>query len=122
MPALPRRQNSSRRRQIRGIQGQGRAMIAKHGGRYMIRAGANKMPREATGRKPERVVIQRIPGHGFGSKRLYNSPEYQPLMPFASTTSELDMMFTTRRSLNSFAGFQIERRYGGVRRRIGTFG
>ena len=68
-------------------------MIAKHGGRYLTKAGSHNLP-EGGHWKPERVVIIEFPDlralHAW-----YTSPEYQPLIALRKEcTSDLDMLFT----------------------------
>ena len=68
-------------------------MIAKHGGRYLTKAGSHKMP-EGGHWKPERVVIIEFPDMN-ALNAWYTSAEYQPLIALRKQcTSELDMLMT----------------------------
>jgi uncharacterized protein (DUF1330 family) len=68
-------------------------MIAKHGGRYLTKAGSHKLP-EGGHWQPERVVIIEFPDMA-ALNAWYNSPEYQPLIAMRkASTSELDMLIT----------------------------
>jgi uncharacterized protein (DUF1330 family) len=53
-------------------------MIAKHGGRYLTRAGSHRMP-EGGHWKPERVVIIEFPDMN-ALNAWYTSAEYKPLI------------------------------------------
>ena len=68
-------------------------MIAKHGGRYLTRAGSHALP-EGGPWNPERVVIIEFPD----MKALdgwYSSTEYQPLITLRKAcTSERDVLIT----------------------------
>lgn len=68
-------------------------MIAKHGGRYITKAGSHQFP-EAPHRRPERVVIIEFPD----MNRLdawYRSAEYQPLVALRKqSTAAADMIVT----------------------------
>jgi uncharacterized protein (DUF1330 family) len=69
------------------------AMLAKHGGRYLIKGGSHKMP-EGGHWKPERVIIIESPDMG-ALNAWYNAPEYQPLIALRKEcTSDLDMLIT----------------------------
>ena len=68
-------------------------MIAKHGGRYLTKAGSHRLP-EGGHWQPERVVIIEFPDMA-ALNSWYTSPEYQPLIALRKeSTSELDMLFT----------------------------
>jgi uncharacterized protein (DUF1330 family) len=68
-------------------------MIAKHGGRYITRAGSHKMP-EGGHWKPERVVIIEFPDMD-SLDAWYGSVDYQPLLMLRKqATSKLDMVIT----------------------------
>lgn len=66
-------------------------MIAKHGGRYITKAGSHQFP-ETPYWRPERVVIIEFPD----MDRLYawyRSAEYQPLVALRKqSTAEADMI------------------------------
>jgi uncharacterized protein (DUF1330 family) len=68
-------------------------MIARHGGRYITKAGSHKFP-ERPHWRPERVVIIEFPT----MERLdawYASAEYQPLMALRkASTDDKDMVIT----------------------------
>jgi uncharacterized protein (DUF1330 family) len=68
-------------------------MIAKHGGRYITKAGSHQFP-ETPHWRPERVVIIEFPD----MDRLnawYRSAEYQPLVALRKqSTAEADMIIT----------------------------
>jgi uncharacterized protein (DUF1330 family) len=67
-------------------------MIARHGGRYVTRAGSHTMP-EGGHWKPERVVIIEFPDMA-ALNAWYHSPEYQPLIALRKeATSDRDMVF-----------------------------
>jgi uncharacterized protein (DUF1330 family) len=68
-------------------------MIAKHGGRYLTKAGSHKLP-EGGHWKPERVVIIEFPDMDH-LNAWYRSDEYQPLFALRKeSTSNLDMVIT----------------------------
>jgi uncharacterized protein (DUF1330 family) len=68
-------------------------MIARHGGRYLTRAGSHNMP-EGGHWRPERVVIIEFPDMD-SLNAWYTSPEYRPLIVLRKEcTSDLDMLFT----------------------------
>jgi uncharacterized protein (DUF1330 family) len=70
-----------------------RPMIAKHGGRYLTKAGSHKLP-EGGHWKPERVVIIEFPDMD-SLNAWYNSPEYKPLIALRKEwASEMDMLIT----------------------------
>ncbi len=54
------------------------ATIAKHGGRYLARAGATKLIEG--GPEPKAIVILEFPD-AASRDRWYNSPEYQKILP-----------------------------------------
>ena len=67
-------------------------LIAKYGGRYLTKAGSQKMP-EGGHWKPERVVIIEFPDMA-ALNDWYHSPEYQPLIALRKeATSDRDMVF-----------------------------
>ena len=67
-------------------------MIAKHGGRYLTKTSAHKMP-EGGHWKPDRVLIIEFPDMD-ALDAFYNSPEYQPLIGLRkSCTSDQAMLF-----------------------------
>jgi uncharacterized protein (DUF1330 family) len=69
-----------------------RPMMAKHGGRYLTKGSAHKLP-EGGHWKPERVVIIEFPDMD-ALNAWYNSPEYKPLIALRkSCTSDQDMLF-----------------------------
>jgi uncharacterized protein (DUF1330 family) len=51
--------------------------IAKHGGRYLTKAGSHEM---LEGKKPSRVVVVEFPSKQ-AIRAWYNDPEYKPLIP-----------------------------------------
>ena len=52
--------------------------IAKHGGRYLVRAGATKLIEG--GPEPKAIVILEFPD-AASCDRWYHSPEYQKILP-----------------------------------------
>ena len=62
-------------------------LIAKHGGRYITKAGSHKLL-EVDRQPPDRVVIIEFPDIA-ALNAWYNSPEYQPLI--ALRHSAVDM-------------------------------
>jgi uncharacterized protein (DUF1330 family) len=68
-------------------------LIAKHGGRYITKGNAHRMP-EGGHWKPERMVIIEFPDME-ALNAWYASAEYQPLIALRKQcTSDQDMMFT----------------------------
>ena len=66
-------------------------MMAKHGGRYLTKAGSHKLP-EGGHWAPQRVVIIEFPDME-SLDAWYKSPEYQPLIALRKAcTSDLDML------------------------------
>jgi uncharacterized protein (DUF1330 family) len=66
-------------------------MIARHGGRYLTKAGSHRLP-EGGQWQPERVVIIEFPDMA-ALDRWYRSPEYQPFIALRKAcTSERDML------------------------------
>lgn len=51
--------------------------IAKHGGRYLTKAGSHEM---LEGKRPSRVVVVEFPNKK-AIKDWYNDPGYRPLIP-----------------------------------------
>lgn len=68
-------------------------MMAKHGGKYLTKAGTHKMP-EGGHWAPQRVAIIEFPDMQ-SLNAWYKSSEYQPLIDLRKTcTSDLDMLIT----------------------------
>ena len=68
-------------------------MIAKHGGRYITKAGSHRFP-ETPHWRPERVVIIEFPDMD-SLNAWYRSDEYQPLVALRKeSTDERDMIIT----------------------------
>ena len=64
-------------------------MMAKHGGRYLTKGSAHKLP-EGGHWKPERVMFPNMDS----VYAWYNSPEHEPLIALRkSCTSDQDMLF-----------------------------
>ena len=63
-------------------------MIARHGGRYITRAGSHKVL-ESARRPPDRVVIIEFPDMS-ALDAWYNSAEYQPLIGLRQSAVDMD--------------------------------
>jgi uncharacterized protein (DUF1330 family) len=68
-------------------------MIAKHGGRYLTKAGSHViLEKEKAVWQPERVVIIEFPDMA-ALNAWYQSPEYQPLIALRQAAA-IDMLIT----------------------------
>jgi uncharacterized protein (DUF1330 family) len=68
-------------------------IIAKHGGRYITKAGSHViLEEEQAVWQPERVVIIEFPDMA-ALNAWYTSPEYQPLIPLRQASAK-DMLIT----------------------------
>ena len=68
-------------------------MIAKHGGRYLTRAGSHViLEQDKAVWQPERVVIIEFPDMA-ALRAWYQSPEYQPLIALRQSAAT-DMLIT----------------------------
>jgi uncharacterized protein (DUF1330 family) len=63
-------------------------MIAKHGGRYITKAGSHKLV-ETIRRWPDRVVIIEFPDMA-ALNEWYNSAEYRPLIALRQAAVDMD--------------------------------
>ncbi len=66
------------------------ALVAKHGGKYLVRGGAMERL-EGTGQLPSVVVVLEFPSMAQ-AKAWYNDPEYAPLIRLRQTGSALDFI------------------------------
>ncbi len=66
------------------------ALIAKHGGRYLVRGGAMERL-EGAGPLPSAMVVIESPSLEH-AKAWYNDPEYAPLIKLRQSGSSLDFI------------------------------
>jgi uncharacterized protein (DUF1330 family) len=66
------------------------ALVAKHGGKYLVRGGAMERL-EGTGQLPSVIVVLEFPSMER-AKAWYNDPEYAPLIKLRQTGSDLDFV------------------------------
>jgi uncharacterized protein (DUF1330 family) len=65
-------------------------LIAKHGGRYVVRGGAMERL-EGQGALPSAIVVLEFPSMAH-AKAWYNDPAYAPLIKLRQTGSDLDFV------------------------------
>jgi uncharacterized protein (DUF1330 family) len=66
------------------------ALVAKHGGKYLVRGGAMERL-EGTGQLPSVIVVLEFPSMAQ-AKAWYHDPEYAPLIKLRQTGSDLDFI------------------------------
>jgi uncharacterized protein (DUF1330 family) len=66
------------------------ALVAKHGGKYLVRGGAMERL-EGSGTLPSLIVVLEFPSMAQ-AKAWYNDPEYAPLITLRQTGSDLDFI------------------------------
>ena len=65
-------------------------LIAKYGGRYVVRGGASERL-EGQGALPSAIVVLEFPSMAH-AKAWYNDPAYAPLIKLRQTQSDLDFV------------------------------
>ena len=66
------------------------ALVAKHGGKYLVRGGAMERL-EGIGQLPSVMVVLEFPSMAQ-AKAWYHDPEYAPLIKLRQTGSDLDFI------------------------------
>lgn len=66
------------------------ALVAKHGGKYLVRGGAMERL-EGSGTLPSVIVVLEFPSMAQ-AQAWYNDPEYAPLIKLRQTGSDLDFI------------------------------
>jgi uncharacterized protein (DUF1330 family) len=66
------------------------ALVAKHGGKYLVRGGAMERL-EGTGQLPSVMVVLEFPSMAQ-AQAWYHDPEYAPLIKLRQTGSDLDFI------------------------------
>jgi uncharacterized protein (DUF1330 family) len=66
------------------------ALVAKHGGKYLVRGGAMERL-EGTGQLPSVIVVLEFPSMAQ-AKAWYHDPEYAPLIKLRQAGSDLDFI------------------------------
>jgi uncharacterized protein (DUF1330 family) len=66
------------------------ALVAKHGGKYLVRGGAMERL-EGTGPLPSVIVILEFPSMAQ-AQAWYHDPKYAPLITLRQTGSDLDFI------------------------------
>lgn len=66
------------------------ALVAKHGGKYLVRGGAMEQL-EGTGQLPSVIVVLEFPSMEH-ARAWYNDPGYAPLIALRQTGSDLDFV------------------------------
>jgi len=68
------------------------ALVKKHGGRYLVRAGRSKMSAlEGTPRLSSVMVVVEFPDRAH-AKAWYDDPDYQPLIGLRNAGSRADIL------------------------------
>jgi len=66
------------------------ALVAKHGGRYLVRGGAMETL-EGNAALPDGIVVLEFPSMEK-ARAFYNDPEYAPLIKLRQSGSDLDFV------------------------------
>jgi uncharacterized protein (DUF1330 family) len=66
------------------------ALVAKHGGKYLVRGGAMERL-EGEGKLPSVIVVLEFPTMAQ-ARAWYNDPEYAPLIKLRQSGSDLDFI------------------------------